>query len=153
MLGCRLFPDDRPSERLRRRVALGIGLYRKGAASLMVMSGGGAGTVAEATVMRDLAREAGVPDAALLLEPESCNTFENAAHTARLLREMNKTRIVLVSDRAHLPRAARMFRRAGIEVVEVAGVPASSMRKAIEAVMYEGASVMRGLFRRRGIGT
>jgi hypothetical protein len=46
-----------------------------------------------------------------------------------------------------------MFRRAGIEVVEVAGVPASSMRKAIEAVMYEGASVMRGLFRRRGIGT
>ena len=99
--------------------------------------------------MRDLAREAGVPETAVLLERESRNTFENAAYTARLLHAIGKPRIVLVSDRAHLPRAARLFRRAGLEVIGVAGVPASSMRRAFGAVLYEAASYMRGLFRRR----
>ena len=99
--------------------------------------------------MRDLAREAGVPETAVLLETESRNTFENAAYTARLLHAIGKPRIVLVSDRAHLPRAARLFRRAGFEVIGVAGVPASSMRRAFGAVLYEIASLMRGLFRRR----
>lgn len=149
VLGCQLFSGGRPSERLRRRVALGIGLYRDGAASLILMSGGGTGPISEAAVMRDLALEAGVPDTALLLDAASRNTFENAAYTARLLHGIGKRRIVLVSDRAHLPRASRMFRRAGLEVVGVAGVPASSMRRAFGAVLYEAASHMRGLFRRR----
>ena len=149
VLGCRLFAGGRPSERLRRRIRLGIGLYREGAAPLLVMSGGGAGPVAEAAVMRDLAQEAGVPETALLLDPESRNTFENAANTARLLQAVGKSRVVLVSDRVHLPRAARLFRRAGLDVIGVTGVPASSMRRAIGAVLYETASLMRGLFRRR----
>jgi uncharacterized SAM-binding protein YcdF (DUF218 family) len=133
---------------MRRRVALGVGRYREGAAPLLVLSGGGAGPVAEAAVMRDLAREAGVPEAALLVEGESRNTFENAANTARLLQSSGKTRIVLVSDRLHLPRAARLFRGAGIEVVGVAGVPASSLRRAFKGVLYEIASLTRGLFHR-----
>jgi uncharacterized SAM-binding protein YcdF (DUF218 family) len=149
VLGCRLFPGGRPSERLRRRVALGIGLYREGAAPLILMSGGGADGITEASVMRDLACDSGVLETALLTETESRNTFENAAHTARLLHGIGKCRIVLVTDRAHLPRASRMFRRAGLEIVAVAGVPASSMRRALGAVLYEAASHMRGLFRRR----
>ena len=127
----------------------GVGLYRDGAAPLLLMSGGGAGPATEASVMRDLAREAGVPEMAVLLETESRNTFENAAYTARVLRGMGKTRVVLVSDRMHLPRAARLFRRAGLEVLGVAGVPASSLRRAFGAVLYEAASHLRGLFRRR----
>ncbi len=149
VLGCQLVGGGRPSERLRRRVALGVGVYREGAAPLLIMSGGGTGAATEAAVMRDLAREAGVPETAVLLETESRNTFENAAYTARLLHAIGKPRIVLVSDRAHLPRAARLFRRAGLEVIGVAGVPASSMRRAFGAVLYEAASYMRGLFRRR----
>ena len=148
VLGCRLFPGGRASERLRRRVAVGIALYREGAAPLLVMSGGGAGPISEAAVMRDLARNAGIPETVLMLEPESGNTFENAANTARLLHEAGKRRVVLVSDRVHLPRATRMFRQAGLDVVGVAGVPASSMRRAFTGVLYETASVMRGLFRR-----
>ena len=151
VLGCQLVGGGRPSERLRRRVALGVGVYREGAAPLLVMSGGGAGAATEAAVMRDLAREAGVPETAVLLEMESRNTFENAAYSARLLHAVGKQRIVLVSDRAHLPRAARLFRHAGLEVIGVAGVPASSICRAFGAVLYEAASYMRGLFRRRGL--
>jgi uncharacterized SAM-binding protein YcdF (DUF218 family) len=148
VLGCRLFPDGRPSQRLRRRVTLGVGLYRDGAAPLLVLSGGGDGPVAEAAVMYELAREGGVPQTALLLEAESRNTFENAANTARLLHAAGKSRVILVSDRLHLPRAARLFRQAGLDVVGVAGVPASSMRRAATGMLYEAASLMRGLFRR-----
>ncbi len=149
VLGCQLVSGGRPSERLRRRVSLGVGLYRDGAAPLLLMSGGGAGPATEASVMRDLAREAGVPETAVLLETVSRNTFENAAFTARVLLGMGKSRVVLVSDRMHLPRAARLFRHAGLEVADVAGVPASSMRRAFGAVLYEAASHLRGLFRRR----
>jgi uncharacterized SAM-binding protein YcdF (DUF218 family) len=113
------------------------------------MSGGGAGPVTEAAAMRDLAREAGIPETALLVEAESRNTFENAANTARLLQQTGKSRIVLVSDRLHLPRAARLFRRAGLKVIGVAGVPASSLRRAFKGVLYEIASLTRGLFHRR----
>ena len=148
VLGCQLVPGGRPSERLRRRVALGVELYREGAAPFIVMSGGGAGAISEATAMRDLALKGGVPGTALLLETESRNTFENAVYTARLLHAMGKARILLISDRAHLPRASRLFRRAGLEVVAVTGVPASSMHRAVAAILYEAASLMRGLFRR-----
>jgi uncharacterized SAM-binding protein YcdF (DUF218 family) len=149
VLGCRLFPDGRPSQRLRRRISLGVGLYREGTAPLLVLSGGGDGPIAEAAVMRDLAREAGIPETALLLEAESRNTFENADNTARLLHAAGKSRVILVSDRLHLPRAARLFRRAGLDVVGVAGVPASSMGRAFKGMLYEAGSLMRGLFRRR----
>jgi uncharacterized SAM-binding protein YcdF (DUF218 family) len=134
---------------MRRRVTLGVGLYREGAAPLLVMSGGGAGPVAEAPVMRDLAREAGVPEAALLVEAESRNTLENAANTARLLHAAGKSRVILVSDRLHLPRAVRVFRRAGLEIAGVAGVPASSMRRMVKGMLYEAASLARSLFRHR----
>jgi hypothetical protein len=65
------------------------------------------------------------------------------------LREAGKSRIVLVSDRLHLPRAARLFRHAGLDVVGLAGVPPSSIRRAIQGTLYEAASLMRGLFHRR----
>ena len=99
--------------------------------------------------MRDLAREAGIPETALLLETESRNTFENAANAARLLRAAGKNRIVLVSDRLHLPRAARMFRQAGLDVIGIAGVPPSSIRRAVGGALYELASLARSVFRRR----
>ena len=116
VLGCRFDAEAGPSDRLRRRVARAIELYRAGMAPLLLFSGGGSGPVAEAEFMRDLALAAGVPETALLCEFASRNTVENARNTARLLQRRGASRIVLVSDRAHLPRAALLFRRAGIEV-------------------------------------
>src|SRR5207302_5867870 len=98
--------------------------------------------------MCDLALAAGIPAAALLLEPASRDTWANAINTAHLLQALGKSRIVLVTDRLHLPRASLLFRRAGLDVAGVAGVPASSLRRALAAAVYEIASLLRAVRRR-----
>jgi uncharacterized SAM-binding protein YcdF (DUF218 family) len=148
VLGCRVDDAGLPSERMRRRMALAVALYRDGAAPLLLLSGGGLGPVAEAAAMRDLALAAGIPAAALLLEPDSGDTLANAINTARLLKAAGKSRIVLVTDRLHLPRATLLFRRAGLDIVGIAGVPARSIRKALAAGFYEIASLIRAVRRR-----
>jgi len=147
VLGCRVDDAGLPSERMRRRMALAVALYRDGAAPLIVLSGGGLGPVAEAAAMRDLALAAGIPAAALLLEPDSRDTLANAVNTARLLQAAGKRRIVLVTDRMHLQRAALLFRRAGLDIAGVAGVPAHSIRTALTAAFYEIASLIRAVGR------
>src|SRR5580704_15895421 len=147
VLGCRVDDVGLPSERMRRRMALAVALYRDGAAPLIVLSGGGLGPVAEAEAMRDLALDASIPAAALLLEPDSRDTLANASNTARLLKAAGRSRIVLVTDRLHLPRAALLFRRAGLDIAGTAGVPAHSIRTALTAAFYEIASLIRAVHR------
>ena len=131
VLGCR------PSARLRRRVGRGVQLWREGRAPVLLLSGGGRGPVPEAEIMRCLAMAGGVPPAALLIEPVSRNTLGNARQTARLLRAHGLRSVVLVSDRAHLPRAAMLFRLAGIAVTGRSGVRAGSLPGEIGQVLRE----------------
>jgi uncharacterized SAM-binding protein YcdF (DUF218 family) len=142
-----LRPDGTPSGTIRRRVALGIRLYQEGAATLLVMSGGGSGPAPEAEIMARLAEAAGVPRSALLVEAKSNNTVENALFCVRLLRDRGIRRIVLVSDRVHLPRAAMLFRLAGLDVVGSAGAPMSSWTAALVAVLHEMAALPRSMVR------
>lgn len=147
VLGCRLDLEGGPSERLRLRVARAIELYRAGKAPLLLLSGGGSGPVAEAEIMRGLALAAGIPENALLREADSRNTVENAVNSARLLRERGISRIVLVSDRTHLPRAVLLFRRAGLDVVDKAGIPARSLTRALGAALFEIGALPRSVIR------
>jgi uncharacterized SAM-binding protein YcdF (DUF218 family) len=95
--------------------------------------------------MAGLAEAAGVPRSALLVENQSRNTIENALFSAQLLQARNIRRIILVSDRVHLPRAALLFRLAGLRVVGRAGVRASSRIGAFEAALHEAAAFPRSL--------
>lgn len=54
------------------------------------------------------------PQAEVWLEEESRNTWENAVFSARLLQEKGIKRIILVTDRAQLPRALYCFRAQGV---------------------------------------
>jgi uncharacterized SAM-binding protein YcdF (DUF218 family) len=127
VLGCSL-RDGRPTPALGRRVACGVARWQEGAAPLLVMTGGGDG-LTEAAAMAALASKAGVPGAALLLECKARNTVENALNSARLLRARDLSRILLVSDRYHLPRARLLFRAAGLVIAATAHPPPRDPRE------------------------
>jgi uncharacterized SAM-binding protein YcdF (DUF218 family) len=88
-----------------------------------------------------------VPEAALLVEPGSRDTVENAWETARLLRPRGGRSVFLVSDRAHLPRAALLFRLAGLRISGCAGVPPPSLFWEACAAVRECVALPRSLAR------
>ena len=119
------------------------------------MTGGGAGPVPEAEIMRRMALARGVPEAALLIEPESRDTAGNARLCARLLGTRGGHSVLLVSDRVHLPRAALLFRLAGLHVTAWAAPrPPSTWWEIRTAIRECGAlpwSLARAVYlRRRG---
>jgi uncharacterized SAM-binding protein YcdF (DUF218 family) len=139
VLGCA------PSPRLERRVERGVRLYREGAAPVLLLCGGGSGSEPEAEIMRRLASADGVPETALMTEPNSLDTLGNAREAAGMLRSQGWRRVVLVSDRTHLPRAALLFRLAGVEVVARSGVGSRSPVAEVAAALREAMALPRSL--------
>ena len=64
--------------------------------------------------MAALARGRGVAAERLVLEEESTSTLEQAIAVSRLARQRGWRRVVVVTDRYHLPRALFLFRRMGV---------------------------------------
>lgn len=94
-------------------------LYLQGFAPLLMFSGNVGAltkdqfTKPEAEVFADIARQKGVPDEAMLLEPESTNTGENIDFSRRVLAAhgVAPTRIILVQKPYMERRAFATFRR------------------------------------------
>jgi uncharacterized SAM-binding protein YcdF (DUF218 family) len=141
VLGCR------STTGLTRRLEHGIRLFQTGAAPMLLLSGGGTGPVPEAEIMRRMALARGVPETALMVEPRSRDTVENAWETARLLRPRGGCLVFLVSDRAHLPRAALLFRLAGLRVAGWAGVPPPSILWEVDTIVREFVALPSSLAR------
>jgi uncharacterized SAM-binding protein YcdF (DUF218 family) len=146
VLGCK------SAARLRRRVECGVRLYREGVAPVLLLSGGGNGPEPEAESMLRIGLAHGVPQAALLIEPNSRDTVGNARETALLLRTHGLRSVVLVSDRAHLPRAQLLFGLAGVTVAGRSGVRAPSRWQEIVATIREMAALPCSLVRALLIG-
>ncbi len=160
VLGARVHPDGSPSAALVRRVRAGVSLLAGGAAdgALLVMSGGhGKGhrppLPTEAAVMADLARRAGLTDAVpIRLEDRSRTTLENARAVTDMLAPLAPERVLVVTDRTHLPRALMCFRaarrvcRVGWRI-EGHGVPAGNRAEATRAGARE--AIARVLYRIR----
>ena len=93
-------------------------LYHAGKAPLLLLSGGVVrpDEGAEALAMQIFLRDLGVPDAAMLLEPRSTTTAENAAFSADMLRERGVQRVILVTSALHMRRARAVFEHAGLAV-------------------------------------
>lgn len=107
------------------RLATGVKLYEEGKAPLLVMTGGGEPTIV-ADAMAAAARDAGVPDDAILVERASHSTLQNALFTGDLTAIDKEAPVIIVTQRYHLPRAWASFRWAGFrEVIKVAADPES----------------------------
>ena len=86
---------------------------------LPIIVSGGTGEAGDppiAELMRRQLLAAGVPDALIQVEGRSQTTHENAVETARILRPKGVSRIALVTEGFHMPRAESCFRRQGFDV-------------------------------------
>lgn len=95
-------------------------LYKRGRPVPVIVTGGpvqgNAGPVDGTAAMRTVLEQEGVPAAMIWSESRSHTTYDNAANTARILREHGIDRAALVTEAFHMPRAAAAFRKQGIGV-------------------------------------
>ncbi len=115
VLGAPLRPSGAMSLILEERVAAAAALYHAGGARVMIASGGNTNGAprAEAEAIAEGLHAAGVPD--VITETRSRTTAENARYTAEILAERGARRVWIVTQPFHGRRAARLFRRAGLE--------------------------------------
>lgn len=104
------------------RVIYGAKLYREGLAPLIVTSGGriawlGYGGQPESSDMAKLLQMLGVPDSAIVEEPNSLNTYQNAVNTGKILAERGIGQIILVTSAMHMPRSLKIFHKQGIRAI------------------------------------
>ena len=103
------------------RVLYAARLYRQGNAERIVVSGGGIDWISKeaspAEEMANLLEFFQVPSEAILLEPDSRNTYENALFSREILEPLGINRIILVTSAAHMPRSVALFKQQGFEVL------------------------------------
>jgi uncharacterized SAM-binding protein YcdF (DUF218 family) len=101
------------------RLEGGIVLYQTGAAPWLVFTGGripwSQRRQVEGEDSRNAAIGRGIPADHIVITREVATTAEEAQAVADLMRSRGWKRIILVTSGWHLPRAAWLFRRAGVE--------------------------------------
>ena len=103
------------------RVLHGARLYTEGKAPWLILSGGRidwkSGGPSESADMAQLAEAMNVPPEAILQDPTSLNTYENAVNVKQILQEKGLNRVLLVTSALHMPRSLKIFQKQGIEAI------------------------------------
>ncbi len=118
VLGAAVLKNRQPSLALRRRLLHGVDLMKQGRADYLLVTGGlGRYPPTEASMMKDLAIEQGIPSEKILTENKGTTTFKNVTECICIMQERNWSDPVVVSDSYHLFRAIFVFRCFGIPAV------------------------------------
>ncbi|MBZ8181576.1 YdcF family protein [Oscillatoria salina IIICB1] len=103
------------------RVLYAAKLYQEQKAPIIVAAGGRIdwrdGGQSEAEDMAELLKMMGVPSRAIILEPDSLNTYENAVNVRKILEDRGIKRVLLVTSAIHMPRSVLIFQRQNFEVI------------------------------------
>jgi uncharacterized SAM-binding protein YcdF (DUF218 family) len=103
------------------RIFYGAQLYREGKAPLVIPSGGRiswrGGGPSESADMAEILNVLGVPPTAIVQDPTSLNTHQNAVNVQRIMQERGLRRILLVTSAMHMPRSLRIFQHLGIDAI------------------------------------
>ena len=104
------------------RVVYAAQLWAAGAAPVILVSGGAALWSAPraepgAEMMARMLMRLGVPEDAILREPDSINTYDNAIKSMAILQEIGAKRIYLVTSARHMPRSAAIFAKQPLETI------------------------------------
>lgn len=96
-------------------------LYQDGLAPLIILSGGriewtGNGN-SEAADMAEILKIAAIPPEAMILEPNSFNTYQNATNVKEILLTRGIKKVLLVTSAMHMPRSLAIFQHLGIDAI------------------------------------
>lgn len=106
-----------PASASLSRLVTGLRIHR--ATNLPIILSGGkvhAGKDAEAPVARRILLDLGMAAAPIIIEDQSRDTMENARFVKEICQKKNWRQPILVTSAAHMARASRAFRKAGMEV-------------------------------------
>jgi uncharacterized SAM-binding protein YcdF (DUF218 family) len=133
VLGGGILDEDSPGTGTTIRLVHGLRLHHRGYAPLLILTGGNPVTpeVPESAVMARVARELGTPADVLVLERVADRTATQGEAVARLARARGVRTILLVTSPEHSYRAARVFRKTGLEVISTPVDPRRFPRGAI----------------------
>jgi uncharacterized SAM-binding protein YcdF (DUF218 family) len=109
--------NGRPSPVLQARLDHAADLYRKDIADIVVVTGGSqpGDRTTEASASAAYLKTKGVPESALLREVSGRTSWQSLASAANILKQRDKTTVVLVSDPFHNARIAAMARELGLK--------------------------------------
>jgi uncharacterized SAM-binding protein YcdF (DUF218 family) len=91
------------------RVLYGGKLYRDGKAPRIILSGGRVDWRPSSASEAD--------DMAMILDPDSLNTRENAVNTKKIMEAQGIRQILLVTSAMHMPRSLLIFKKLGINAI------------------------------------
>ncbi|MEU4831749.1 ElyC/SanA/YdcF family protein [Streptosporangium sp. NPDC023615] len=116
VLGAAVFGGT-PSAMLARRLDVSAELYRAGRVEAILLSGdNGRAGYDEPTVMRDYLLARGIPGRALVLDHAGFDTWDSCVRARTVF---GATRLTVVTQVFHLPRAVALCRTAGLEAFGV----------------------------------
>ncbi len=103
------------------RVLYGAELYKQALAPIIIVSGGriawrGSGAP-EAMDMAEILTQVGVPKSAIIQEPNSYNTHDNAVNVKQILNSRGIKHILLVTSALHMPRSLAIFKHQKIAAI------------------------------------
>lgn len=117
VLGAQVYPNGMPSRFLRARLDLALALLERGTVERLLLSGDAqAPEYDEPAAMRAHVRAAGVPDDRMVLDPYGLDTYDSCVRAREVY---GITRLVIVTQSYHLPRAVGTARLLGLDAAGV----------------------------------
>lgn len=117
VLGAGISMDGQPRSTLRLRLERTLALFEQGFAPRIIVTGaqGDDEPMPEAYAMRNWLLERGVPEEAILCEPNSFNTQQNLENAKALMAEHGLQTAIIVTSDYHLRRALSMAEALGMD--------------------------------------
>jgi uncharacterized SAM-binding protein YcdF (DUF218 family) len=102
------------------RVLYAAKLYKEGKADHILVSGGNitwlnGHSTSPAEDMTEILELMGVPADVIWQQGKSQNTYEDALYSSQMLKEKGASTVLLVTSAIHMPRAAALFRKQGVD--------------------------------------
>lgn len=117
VLGNAVSATGTPHPRLAARLDAALELYLRGAAPLIIVSGGiGKSGFDEAVAMSNYLVQRGVPSSAIIRDNTGINTRATAVNVAGMAQQYKIKRVLIASQYFHISRTRLAFQQAGLEV-------------------------------------